>query len=329
MRVLGESFAVLARRLRDAGGAARAQRALDRVHVRARRRRAGLARLPPAAPPAALERPRAAAARGRRVPRLRSRSTRGIVDTIAIANGGCISALLIAGAAFASAWLYARNGANAQLASLLYLWGLAWWLGAGLREIDRFVPPHLHPQALLGFVALTRGLAGARLAPGATRALAWTAAIALAAGIALVFCLRRRRRAAVRRLGTRSIRRVCARRLPDAARTSRRARRRARASRISAGSGRGRSRSRSRCASSRATPQLAAGWRDALTLLPLLAAWMLALLRPAWIAPPLDRALRRAGARSSSARRRSSRSRHLPSCCCTPATRRRCRTFRC
>ncbi len=32
---------------------------------------------------------------------------------------------------------------------------------------------------------------------------------------------------------------------------------------------------------------LASGWRDALTLLPLLAAWMLALLRPAWIAPPL------------------------------------------
>jgi len=33
--------------------------------------------------------------------------------------------------------------------------------------------------------------------------------------------------------------------------------------------------------------ELAAGWRDALTILPLLVAWMLALLRPAWIAPPL------------------------------------------
>ena len=60
---------------------------------------------------------------------------------IAIANGGCISAVLIAAAAFASAALYAQNGANAQIAILLYLWGLAWWTGAGLREIDRFVPP--------------------------------------------------------------------------------------------------------------------------------------------------------------------------------------------
>jgi uncharacterized membrane protein len=32
---------------------------------------------------------------------------------------------------------------------------------------------------------------------------------------------------------------------------------------------------------------LAAGWRDALTLIPLLVVWMLALLRPAWIASPL------------------------------------------
>jgi uncharacterized membrane protein len=32
---------------------------------------------------------------------------------------------------------------------------------------------------------------------------------------------------------------------------------------------------------------LADGWRDALTLVPLLAAWMLALLVPAWISPPL------------------------------------------
>ncbi len=64
----------------------------------------------------------------------------GAADSMAIANGGCISAVLIAGAAFLTAWLHVQNGANAQFATLLYLWGLAWWLGAGLREIDRFVP---------------------------------------------------------------------------------------------------------------------------------------------------------------------------------------------
>ena len=111
----------------------------------------------------------------------------GVADSIAIANGGCISAVLIAGAAFISAWLYVQNGANAQFATLLYLWGLAWWLGAGLREIDRFVPNRMHPQALLAFAALTAGLAGAAWRSVKQAAPAWTAAVALAAGTALMF----------------------------------------------------------------------------------------------------------------------------------------------
>ncbi len=84
----------------------------------------------------------------------------GAADTIAIANGSCISAVLIAAAAFVSAMLYAKHGANRQIAMLLYLWGLAWWIGAGLREIDRFVPVRFEPQALLAFAALSAGLAG-------------------------------------------------------------------------------------------------------------------------------------------------------------------------
>ncbi|MGH8174559.1 MAG: DUF2339 domain-containing protein, partial [Rhodanobacteraceae bacterium] len=72
------------------------------------------------------------------------------LDAVPIANGGFIAAMLIAGAALVSAWLYARTETNRQLALLLYLWGLAWWLGAGLHEIDRFVPSAQHPPALLG-----------------------------------------------------------------------------------------------------------------------------------------------------------------------------------
>jgi uncharacterized membrane protein len=207
-------------------------------------------------------------------------------DTVAIANGGYISAVLIAAATFTSAWLYARNGANAQFASLLYLWGLAWWLGAGLREIDRFVLPELQLQALLGFVALTVGLAGIAWQRVHRAALAWTAAIALAAGIASVllfafdgtqpfsgwalaalvayaatgfFTLRVLRNASdgvlrIAHLGwlwTWTLAFSLSLRL--LARDA----------------------------------NLAAGWRDALTLLPLLVAWTLALLRPSWIAPPL------------------------------------------
>jgi uncharacterized membrane protein len=207
-------------------------------------------------------------------------------DTMAIANGGFITAVLIAGAALISAWLHARAGANRQLALLLYLWGLAWWLGAGLREIDRFVLASLHPQALLGFAALSGGLAALAYRWTRQEALAWTAALALAAGIALTFVfaaadarpfagwglaafaayavigvliLRELRSAptAVLRIAhpgwiwtwTFAIALALHQLVRDAA--------------------------------------LADGWADAVTLLPLIAAWMLALLRREWIAPPL------------------------------------------
>ena len=210
----------------------------------------------------------------------------GNVDTIAIANGGCISAVLIAGAAFTSAWLYAHNGANAQFASLLYFWGLAWWIGAGLREIDRFVPVHLQVQALLGFVALTLGLAGLAWNRVRRPVLTWTAAIGLAVGIALVFLFAGEDARPFAGWGLAAFAAyaiagfLTLRALRDAGNA---------ALTVAHGGwvwtwtlalglalrqlGR--------------DAELAAGWRDALTLLPLIAAWMLVLLRPAWIAPPL------------------------------------------
>jgi uncharacterized membrane protein len=210
----------------------------------------------------------------------------GSADTIAIANGGCISAVLIAAAALISAALYANNGANAQMAMLLYLWGLAWWIGAGLREIDRFVPAPFEPQALLAFATLTAGLAAAAWRWMQRGALAWTAAVALALGVVFVF--------AFADLGARPF----------------------------AGWGlaafaayavigfltlmelRAASDAPLRIAHlgwlwtwtlavGLALRQiagdfaLAEGWRDALPLLPLIGAWLLALRKPALIAPPL------------------------------------------
>ena len=210
----------------------------------------------------------------------------GAADSMAIANGGCISAVLIAGAAFLTAWLHVQNGANAQFATLLYLWGLAWWLGAGLREIDRFVPNATHPQALLAFATLTAGLAGGAWRQVKQAAPAWTAAVALALGIALVFVFEADGTrpfagwglaafAAYAVIGFLTLHEL-----------------------------RGSADAPLRIAHigwiwtwtlafGLALRQLAgdaalvSGWRDALTLVPLLAAWMLALLRPAWIAPPL------------------------------------------
>ena len=215
----------------------------------------------------------------------------GSADTIALANGGCISAVLIAAAAFASAALYAANGANAQVAILLYLWGLAWWTGAGLREIDRFVPAQFEPQALLAFATLSAGLAGAAWRWLRRGAPAWTAAVALALGVVLVFAfadagarpfagwglaafaaygvvgfltLMQLRNASdpllriahtgwlwtwTLALGL-ALRQIAGDYVLDSGR-------------------------------------LAEGWRDAMTLLPLIGAWLLALQKPALIAPPL------------------------------------------
>jgi uncharacterized membrane protein len=107
-------------------------------------------------------------------------------DTIAIANGSFISAILIAGAAFVSAWQFLRHDARSPLAGALYFWGIAWWLGAGLHEIDRFVPSHLVPHALLVFAALSAGIAAGFFRALRAAALAWTTAIAIAAGVAIV-----------------------------------------------------------------------------------------------------------------------------------------------
>jgi uncharacterized membrane protein len=210
----------------------------------------------------------------------------GNADTFAIANGGFISAILIAGSALASAWLLSRGGTHTQPAALLYGWGLAWWIGAWLREIDRFVAPDHSPPALLGVLALTIALAGVAWHLVRRAAPAWTAAIGLAFGIALAlfflemgshpyagwglaafaayavagfFALGALRSASDRVLGvahsgwlwtwTVAIG-LSLRMLAEQA-------------------------------------ALSDGWRDALTVLPLLVAWMLVLRKPAAIAPPL------------------------------------------
>jgi hypothetical protein len=211
---------------------------------------------------------------------------RGLADAVAIANGGCISALLIAAAAFASAWLYHRRGHACRMpGGLLYLWGLAWWLGAGLREIGRFVPASAQMAALLGLAALSAALAA--LAARRARAPAWTSALALASGIVFalwygsdglqpftgwglaafaayaiagLFALpalgeRDDSTPAIAHIGWlwtwTCVVAVGLHRLAD-------------------------------------DHALGDGWRGALATLPLLAAWALALLRPRWIAPPLQ-----------------------------------------
>ncbi|MDR2011810.1 MAG: DUF2339 domain-containing protein [Rhodanobacter sp.] len=104
-----------------------------------------------------------------------------------IINGPYLSALLIAVGALTSAWLYHRAGRWPWLALTLYLWGLTWWLGAGFSQIDRFVPYASQPPFQLAFVGLTAALAGAAFMRLRAPALAWTLALALTSGIAMDF----------------------------------------------------------------------------------------------------------------------------------------------
>ncbi|MEO7325321.1 MAG: DUF2339 domain-containing protein [Dokdonella sp.] len=205
-----------------------------------------------------------------------------------IANSFFISAVLIAAAAFVSAWLYARAGTRTPLGLLMYLWGLAWWLGAGLHEIDRFVPEPLHAEALLAFSALTAALAAIAFARTLSGATAWSCAVTLAVGVALVFLfadvgarpfagwgLAAFATYAVSGYFTLHALREARGLVPALAQMS--------------------WLWTWTFAFALALRQfgmdghLGAGWLDALTTLPLLAAWAITLVRPQWIAPPLAR----------------------------------------
>ena len=209
-----------------------------------------------------------------------------VVQRHRIANGVFISALLIASAAFVSAWLFHRDAAQPRLAVFLYAWGLAWWLGAGLHEIERFVPHAQQLPAVLALDALTAALAALALARVRASALAWTSAMALAIGVAITlqFPLFDAKPLAgwglVAFAAYAAAGFLASRVLKDAtddivrvaylgwlwtwmlavALTLRMV---------------------------AVDARLAAGWIDALTLLPVLVAWAIALLQPAWIAPPL------------------------------------------
>jgi uncharacterized membrane protein len=85
---------------------------------------------------------------------------------LAVLNRAFLGAVMLAAAALFTAWradVQAREARAATrtpvvsdgLALLLFAWGLAWWFGAGLREIERHVPGNgMVPSALL-FAAFT------------------------------------------------------------------------------------------------------------------------------------------------------------------------------
>lgn len=103
----------------------------------------------------------------------------------ALANPAFMAALLIAVAGFASAWSY-RRADNNGIALAYYGWGLAWWLGNLLAEIQAFAPLAVAPDLVLMLALATGWIAvevHRRSLP--STALQWTGALALAAALPL------------------------------------------------------------------------------------------------------------------------------------------------
>ena len=113
---------------------------------------------------------------------------RAVYDPMFV-NGRFVAALLIAGSAFASAWLYLRSDSARGLAAVLYLWGLAWWCGALLVEIDRHVDDGLRSAAMLAAAALTAWLCAEADRVWRQAALAWSSALFATLGVPLGFAI--------------------------------------------------------------------------------------------------------------------------------------------
>jgi len=81
-----------------------------------------------------------------------------LVATTAIANATFMGALLIAVAGFATAWLY-RGAGNLHVATVAYVWALAWWIGNVIMEIGDFVEMGSRLHAVLLLLGVTGWLA--------------------------------------------------------------------------------------------------------------------------------------------------------------------------
>ncbi|WIH04125.1 DUF2339 domain-containing protein [Xanthomonas translucens pv. graminis] len=75
-------------------------------------------------------------------------------DTHALANATFTSGMLLALAGFAGAWSYRRVRSDAA-ALAYYLWGLMWWCGIGVAEIQRFVVVDTRADATLALCAVS------------------------------------------------------------------------------------------------------------------------------------------------------------------------------
>jgi len=90
-----------------------------------------------------------------------------------VLNADCIGALLVAAGGFVSARVLDRRASavtepERTAVPIVFAWAVLWWLGAGWREIERFVPVDARVAALVAFLAVS-----ATAFAAAARKLAW------------------------------------------------------------------------------------------------------------------------------------------------------------
>ncbi len=102
-------------------------------------------------------------------------------DVRAVFNPTAMGALLIALAGLTSAWASRAHGS--VRATAFYLWGLLWWTGNAIHEVDCFVDAAARADVLLVFAAFTGWLAAEVQRRRPARALAATVFAAMAAAL--------------------------------------------------------------------------------------------------------------------------------------------------
>jgi uncharacterized membrane protein len=107
-----------------------------------------------------------------------------------VLNADCIGALLVAAGGFVSARVLARHAAavtetERTAVPIVFAWGVLWWLGAGWREIERFVPLDARVAVLVAFLAVSAA-AFAALARKLDWPLARVPALAFAPALLLI-----------------------------------------------------------------------------------------------------------------------------------------------
>jgi len=99
-------------------------------------------------------------------------TARLVGGSLPVLNSDCIGALIVALAGIASAYVLARASAISAtervLVPVVFGWGVLWWLGAGAREIERFVAVDARIPSLVLFIA-----ASAVIFEAGARRLAW------------------------------------------------------------------------------------------------------------------------------------------------------------